>query len=195
MIKLCDIVDIQENNNSSILLKVKENKKVDLISLGFDPTLDYIYLSKGKRHTMKLINTDNKVTSFDFGDGGYTIISSNLQNQKNLILNCITDDFGITYYGDIKDFQKTNCIYSLSDKANIEFNLKLLWFDKSDNISMHRDNSFFKSFNSLQEAKKYIHDNYTIYKEHGLKLSEQTGCNILEFDTFGKDLSCNYELE
>ena len=60
---------------------------------------------------------------------------------------------------------------------------------------MHRDNTFFKSFNSLQEAKKYIQDNYTIYKEHELKLSEQTGCNILEFDTFGKDLSCNYELE
>ncbi len=195
MIKLCDIVEIQENNNSSILLKVKENKKVELISLGLDPTLDFIYLSKGKNHTMKLIYTDNNVTSFDFGEGGYTLISNDLKNQKDLILNCITDDFCITYDGNLKDFQKTNCIYSLKDKANLEFNFKLFWFDNSNYISVHRDNTFFKSFGTLQEAKKYVYDNYNVYKEHDLKLSEQTGCNILEFDTLGKDLSSSYELE
>ena len=195
MIKLCDIVEIQENNNSSILLKVKENKRVELISLGLNPALDFIYLSKGESHIMKLINTDNKVTSFDFGRGGYTIISDDLENQKKLILSCITDDFGITYDGTLKDFQKTNCIRSLNDKANLEFKLELLWFDKGNNISMHRDNNFFKSFKTLDEAKQYIYDNYNVYKEHDLRLSEQTGCNILEFDTFGKDLSNSFELE
>ena len=96
---------------------------------------------------------------------------------------------------EVKDFQKTNCIYSLKDKANLEFNFKLFWFDNSNYISVHRDNTFFKSFGTLQEAKKYVYDNYNVYKEHDLKLSEQTGCNILEFDTLGKDLSSSYELE
>ena len=192
MIKLCDIVDIQNNDLSSITLKVKEDKEIDLINLGFNPKLEYIYLSKGKRHTMKFIDKDMNSTSFDFGDGGYTLISNNLQDQKQKVLNCITDDFGITYYGERKDLEKTSYINSLDSKIGLHFNLQLQWFDES-NIVLHRDNNYFKSFNNLNIAKKYITDHYDICESYSLRLSENTGCKILEYDVVGKDLSKNLD--
>ena len=43
MTKLCDIVDIKNNDLTSITLEIKDNKELELINLGFDPKLKYIY--------------------------------------------------------------------------------------------------------------------------------------------------------
>lgn len=192
MTKLCDIVEILENNIKSITLKIKDDKKIELISLGFDPKLEFIYLLKGKNNTMKLVNKDSSVTSFDFGESGYTIISTNMKNQKQLILDCITNDFGIAYDGDSNYLEKTSYIKTQDDKKELDFNIQLQWFEE-DNIVMHRDNSFFKNFFSLAEAKKYIQDYYDIYDEKPLRLSNQTGCKILEFNCRGKECQINNE--
>ena len=82
MTKLCDIVTIKNNDLSSITLEVQDNKELELINLGFDPKLKYIYLSKGEEHTIKLVNNDLESISFDFGRNGYTLISDNLTQQK-----------------------------------------------------------------------------------------------------------------
>lgn len=186
MTKLCDIVKIKNNDVSSLTFEVLEDKEIELINLGFDPKLKYIFLSKGHNHTIKLINRDLETTSFDFGDHGYTLISNNLKEQKKKILNCITDDFGIAYIGDAKYLNKTSKINSLTDKENMSFLISVFWNNNSSHFSMHRDNSFFKSFSSLHEVDDYINEYYTITNKMDLRLSEVTGCNILEYNVIGK---------
>ena len=55
MTKLVDIVKIKHNDINSITLEVEPDKTIDLINLGFDPKLKYIFLSKGSNHTMILV--------------------------------------------------------------------------------------------------------------------------------------------
>ena len=55
--KLCYLVDIIENNENCVILKVKDDKKLELIKLGyFDGNEEMIRLTKGKDHTCKIKN-------------------------------------------------------------------------------------------------------------------------------------------
>lgn len=50
--KLCYLVDIIENNENCVILKVKDNKNLELIKLGyFDGNEEMMRLTKGKDHT------------------------------------------------------------------------------------------------------------------------------------------------
>lgn len=186
MTKLVDIVKIKHNDINSITLEVEPDKTVDLINLGFDPKLKYIFLSKGSNHTMKLINEDLDCESFDFGKSGYTLISENLKSQKEKVLDCITDDFGIAYDGNPQQLEKTSLIKNKTDKDGMKFLISLFWFDDDNHVSMHRDNFYFKSFSSLDKANQYVYDNYDVYHKFDLRLSDMTGCNILEYKVYGK---------
>ena len=132
--------------------------------------------------------------SIDFGRNGYTLISDGLKDQKNKILDCISNDFSITYDGETKDFIKTSNIMSLDDKKDLEFKISLYWFNGGD-VSMHRDNRFFKFFKNLSEAESYIDKYYNIQNKSELHKSNQTGCNILDYDVSCKEYSIDNDLE
>ena len=56
MKKLCDLVEIEENNENCVILKIKENAKLDLIKLGcFEGNETMIRITKG---------ADNRFTIF-----------------------------------------------------------------------------------------------------------------------------------
>ncbi len=194
MTKLCDIVDIKNNDLTSITLEIKDNKELELINLGFDPKLKYIYLSKGENHTLKFIKSDMDSFSIDFGRNGYTLISDDVKDQKNKIIDCISNDFSITYDGERKDFIKTSNIMSLDDKKDLEFKISLYWFNDGD-VSMHRDNRFFKFFKNLSQAESYIDKYYNIQNKSEIHKSNQTGCNILDYDVSCKEYSIDNDLE
>jgi len=55
--KLCYLVDIIENNEECVILKVKDNKTLDLIKLGyFDGNEELIRLTKGELHVISFFN-------------------------------------------------------------------------------------------------------------------------------------------
>lgn len=96
MSKLYNLVDIIENNETCVILKVKENKKLDLIKLGYFDLDEYIFrLTKGKNHTCTVFKTDGKNYNWHWGENGYTLVSDNLSKKGKMIENCIVEDFGI----------------------------------------------------------------------------------------------------
>jgi len=97
MKKLYELVELQENNSACVILKVKENVKLDLISLGyFNGDEEYLRLTKGDKHTCTVFKQDGKHYSWYWGRSGYTVVSDEMKKRGQIIQRCIEDDFNIS---------------------------------------------------------------------------------------------------
>lgn len=180
--KLCNLVDIIENNNECVLLKVKENVFVDLLKLGcFDGNEQYIRLTKGENHTCTIITNDGKSFSWSWGKSGYTIVSDNVSKKGKMIESCIVDDFNIYIGSDKKNILDTLYIKTLEDTKKHSFYIKVMYFDDNDDKCVHKNNEFYKTF-------KDNHDLFTHFYNLGYELiykgqtrSKQTNCYIDEY--------------
>ena len=95
--KLCDIVTVEVNNENCVVLKVKENSFMNLITLGcFDGKETMFRLTKGSDHTCTVWTSDGKSYSWHWGISGYTLVSEKMKEQGRLIARCIVDDFKIS---------------------------------------------------------------------------------------------------
>lgn len=95
--KLSEITTVEVNNENCVVLKVKENKFIELVSLGcFDGSETMFRLTKGGQHTCTVWHgADNKSYSWDWGVYGYTLVSDKLREQGSLIYKTIEKDFNI----------------------------------------------------------------------------------------------------
>ena len=188
--KLCELVEILENNEECVVLKVKDNKRLNLIKLGcFDGNEELLRLTKGKNHTCTVFSKNGDSDSWYWGEGGYTLVSKNTEKKGNLIQKCITEDFDI-YIGDDKEnIKKSLNIKNLSDSAGAKHYIELMYFGDSDNICVHKDNSYYSLFNTIDSALNH-------FKELGFKTKyintyiARTGCTVEEYNiTRSKELS------
>lgn len=97
MPKLYDCVEIIENNNEHVILKVKKNKKFELTCLSccFDGSEVMIQLTKGNNHICTIYREKGPPVSWKWGQEGYSLVSNTLTTCRYLIVNCITRDFKI----------------------------------------------------------------------------------------------------
>lgn len=97
MTKLVDCVDVITNNENCVVLKVKENKRMDLIAMGY---------FSGDEETMRMTkDNDNNSYTIWSNNGNIcnwnnrTLKADSLSKLQKIIAKCIHHDLGI-YMGD-----------------------------------------------------------------------------------------------
>lgn len=93
MTKLVDCVEVITNNDNCVVLKVKENKRMDLIAIGyFSGNEEMIRMTKDNDNNSYTIWRNNgKSFSWD----NRTLKSDNLSKMQKIIAKCIHHDLGI----------------------------------------------------------------------------------------------------
>ena len=180
--KLCNCVEILENNEYCVILKVKPDKKTELIALGYFDLQDNMYrLTKGNKHICTVFRNDNTSYSWEWGEGGHTIVSDELSKKGKLIEECITEDFDIYIGNDLQKIQDTLYIKYLNDSKNVSHTIKYLYFKNENNICVHKDDVYYRNFNTIESANNHFKNlGYELGKIHKSK-SLYTGCFIDEF--------------
>ena len=118
--KLCDLVEIEENNMDCVLLKVKDNSIMDLIKLGcFEGDEKLIRITKGSNHTITIFN-DKGNYSWDYGTSGYTLVSKSMHKKRDLIAECIENDFDI-YIGEDKELSRKSSQINQKENEEIDY--------------------------------------------------------------------------
>ena len=82
------------------LTVIKINPNLNNLDIALNPYLkkymDYISVSKNRgKYTLTVINTDGSTWSFDWGAGGYTLISESTIMLKQAVVNFIRDKTGV----------------------------------------------------------------------------------------------------
>ena len=180
MKKLCELVEIVENNKECVILEVT-GSMLDLIKLGcFNGDEKLIRLTKGNRHTCTVWTSDNNYSWF-WGIGGHTLVSDDMTKRGKLIEDCITRDFEI-YIGENKDLiAKTLHIKSLADVEHMTHKVKLMWWpNNNDSICCHIDGEFFEFFKGMENALRHFKSRGYQFSGHN-KYTAQTGCIVEEY--------------
>ncbi len=180
--RLCDLVEIEENNRDCVLLKIKENSKLSLIKLGcFEGDEKLIRVTKGRNHTYTIFNETNKF-SWEHGESGYTIVTENTDKKRLLINDCIENDFDI-YIGSNKELiEKSLSIHCIEDTYKNENNIEIMYWENEQNerVVVHKNGEFFRAFSSKDKAKEFFKDT-----GHELYYSDtyvaNTGCIVEEY--------------
>ena len=186
MNKLTKIVDIIHNDEDSVILRVKEGKRVELLTTGcFSGNEEMIIVSKQtKRHdgvAFRIMEANGN--SFSFTDN--TLVSSTLAAMKSLIKETVVMDFGIpiedlSYVELLKQF---SYIKSLEDDLNAQHAFKISGFSKDDMV-LRKDGAYMRHI-SLDNAMNYLEERYHIVsKTHSN--SKSTGCDIYTVETSPK---------
>lgn len=181
MNKLCNLVTILDNNENCVNLKVKPNKREELIRLGyFNGNEDIIRLTKGKNHTCTIIYKDLTTKSWDWGSSGYTLVSNETSKAGRLIEECITEDFDI-YIGDKENNIRDSLnIKSLDDTKKRKHDIEVMYFKNDSDVSVHKDGTFYKHFKSVNDVKQHFKE-----LEYNMNYKNQyiasTGCVVEEY--------------
>ena len=169
--KLFDCVELVQNNYECVILKVKEGKEFDLICLGcFNGDETMFRLTKGGNHTCTVWKKDGKSFSWDWGDGGYTLVSDKTKKTGDLIQNCIEQDFDI-YIG--------KNVARRSEQVKKSHTIKCIYRGgySSGNICVHKDDEYYRDFASVDLVRNH-------FEELGFKWTPadnyiaQTGCCV-----------------
>lgn len=92
-----DYLEITKNDNELVILKVKELTNLQIAQKPcFDSSMDYITITRGRTQVLTVISKEGGTFSFCWGDGGYTLISGNLEELKRVVLRFLeTNDIFI----------------------------------------------------------------------------------------------------
>lgn len=94
--KLKDMVEIAANNSECVVLKVKDGQEMNLICLGcFLGDESMMRLTKGSTVTCTVFRRGGKSFSWNWGSGGHTLVTNQVEKMGRLIQRCIEDDFDI----------------------------------------------------------------------------------------------------
>lgn len=180
--KLCDLVEIEENNMECVILKVKENSKMDLIKLGcFEGDETLIRVSKGKDNTFTIFSGE-KHFSWYHGESGYTVVSKDMDQKRILISECIEMDFDIYIGKDKEKIRQSLDILSLKDTYNKVYDVKIMYWEqqKNSHVTVHKNGVFFRQFSGIDDAKNTLKNNNYELTFKGNYIAE-TGCIVEEY--------------
>ena len=180
MKRLSDIVKIVENNQRCVVLEVT-GTPLDLIKIGcFDGDETMFRLTKGGNHTCTVWRNSGSSFSWEWGISGSTIVSNKTSEQGRLIQECIEDDFEICINGPIEAINKT-LHTSMEEIKHQKHNIKLMyWENRPNDISCHKDGTFFKHFKGKDNAINH-------FASRGYKVTSLgsyvagTGCIVEEY--------------
>lgn len=94
--KLMNCVTVENNNDACVVLKVKPDQRMNLISLGyFNGNEEMFRLTKGDCTTCTVFYNNGKSFSFHWGLGGHTLVSEATAEMGYLVAECVQKDYGI----------------------------------------------------------------------------------------------------
>lgn len=94
---LKDLVDVVVNNDYCVVLKVKDDCRMDLIALGcFGGDEEMLRLTKGGTQVCTVFYKNGKHFSWYWGIGGRTLVSYKTKEKGRMIQDTIEKDFGIS---------------------------------------------------------------------------------------------------
>lgn len=180
--RLSDLVEIETNNELCVLLKIKEGKQLELLSLGcFSGNEKLIRMTKGSQRTCTIVYKDDSVCSFEWGNRCCTMISDELNNLKFMVLHTLEDDFNI-YMGDNKEkIKETLHIKSLEDSKNARLDIKIMYFDSDNNVCVHKNNEYYRHFKTEQDVLEHFEQLGYHYNYISHTRSPQTNCHVIKY--------------
>ena len=80
---MSEIFEFVKADNSKAILKVKELSTLMIAEHPYlNSKMDYITITRGRRHTLTVINKDGSTWSVNWGDGGCTLCSDSVDSLK-----------------------------------------------------------------------------------------------------------------
>lgn len=100
-VRLCDLVKLESNDLSCVLLKIKdETIPTDLIKLGFDGNETYLRLMKDPTNpSVTVFRKEGQPITMNYGSST-TVVSGPLRSIRDQIIEAVTLDFGIYVTGE-----------------------------------------------------------------------------------------------
>ena len=90
---MADVFELYHRDSEKVVLKVNAN---DPLTVALHPyvssDMEYITVTRGNKHTLTVVKKDGKTFSFNWGEGGYTLISENLETLKRKVISFIEND-------------------------------------------------------------------------------------------------------
>lgn len=180
--KLCELVEIEENNMDCVILKVKENSEMDLIKLGcFEGDETLIRVTKGSDNTFTVFSGETYFSWYQ-GENGHSLISKNTDQKRILILECIEMDFDIYIGKDKEKIKQSLDILSLKDTYNKVYDIEIMYWEnqKNTDVIVHKNGEFFRHFSGIEDAKNKLKNNNCELTFKG-KHTAVTGCIVEEY--------------
>lgn len=177
MNELTKLVTIEHNDDNSVILKVKKNKRLDLIKTGyFNGDEEMIRITKTKDDCCGHSNyTFFLVDGKHYEASDNTLVSDAFKKKMKLVYETVHDDFGIHLKG--KNINITNYIKTIKDDKKVKHCFRMVWCN-NDNIIVYKDDIWFKKFKNVQEAERWIESRYDIERKTDGKSVVDTDCNI-----------------
>lgn len=167
-----EVFELVKVDKDKAILKVKELDNLTIAEYPFlNSKMAYITITRGRRHTMTVINKDGSTWSVDWGAGGYTLCSDSINSLKWAARDFFQIECGIpldltvenSAIKEAKVFYNRNCrAWQLNLRVG-PYQEQNIWFEDCNN----KDDVIFK-------AEKYIGKKVWAYKR------AQTGIDTWE---------------
>lgn len=181
MARLCDLVEVVENDMECVILKVKDGVQERLIRLGyFDGDETMFRLTKGSDHTCTVFRDGKRPISWEWGDSGHTLVCDSMRKCGQMVKSCISDDFGIYMGKDAVKRMDTLHVRSLEDMKGKEEHYRLMWWEHDDAICIHKNGEYHIWVAGLEQAKEYVSGKIAVEQMSDVYRSSQTGCYIID---------------
>ena len=156
MKKLHELVELVSNTEEAVVLKVKDGCQMDLICLGcFNGDESVLRLNKGRSITCTIWTTKGTHYSWEWGDGGHTLVTENMTKKGRMIQQCVEDYFDILVYG-----YKESIREDMRKPSDISIHHLQLWENAGPghDCGCRKDNEFYRFFPSLAAALQHFED-------------------------------------
>lgn len=131
-----NVFELVQRTNEQVVIKVNaDNNLVIAMHPYVDSNYDYITVTRGKNHTLTIVNKNGSTCSFDWGDRGRTLISDGLERLKKEVVKFIEEDCKIVLDADTDDFYEASIFYNSNFKKwQIKFNDRYNVFTNAKNV-------------------------------------------------------------
>ena len=169
--KLVDLIEIEENNNNFILLKVIGSSE-DLIKTGvFNGNESMFRVNKDENtRNITFFYKDGKFTSINHGSST-TCISKGLELQRDMLLQTIQEDLDTN----VSTKKQQNLPQKKKDLKG-----KILKFTVYDNTCVHKNGRYLKHTKDLSTLITEIKNNYLNVKVGNEYLAGTTQCKAVD---------------
>ena len=169
---MSEVFEFVKADNNKAILKVKELSTLMIAEHPYlNSKMDYITITRGKRHTMTVINKDGSTWSVNWGEGGYTLCTDSVDSLKWAARDFFQEECGV-----LLDFTVGNHAIK---KASVFYNNNFRAWQLHLSAGPYQEqNIWFKDCGNKDEAilkaGKYIGNKVWSYKR------AQTGIDTWE---------------
>ena len=155
MNKLTSIVSVIHNDMDCVVLKIANNKRMELIFTGcFDGDETMIRMTKELPHIYTIFKGDKYYsTAFEKN------VEYKVKKMIELIRETVVEDFGINVSGD-KEFIISTCGDATIEKARSGKHEIVISRSYDDSVAIYRDHSFVKTVPNETIARKWVFEHY-----------------------------------